>query len=169
MQCEVCGKESSKIVVARIEGALLNVCPECAKLGVIVAERAPTKSKVPSRDPGQAAMMRGLEMRKKRMTEKDIYDSSEKELVLDYADRVKSARNKFGLTRSDLAKKINEKESVLAEIERGELIPDNKLISKLEKTLNIKLMEVIERKSVSSDNDSKGEGVTLGDLININK
>ena len=45
------------------------------------------------------------------------------------------------MSQDDLAKKIFERKNVLSNIERGELLPDISTARKLEKVLNIKLLE----------------------------
>ncbi len=59
----------------------------------------------------------------------------------DYARLIKSKREQMGMTQEELAQKILERKNVLSNIERGELLPDINTAKKLEKVLNIKLIE----------------------------
>ncbi len=67
------------------------------------------------------------------------FEISLPEIVDNYGDIVRKAREKMGLTREQLAKILKEKESVIARIENYEMVPDDKLAKKLERVLKIKL------------------------------
>lgn len=139
MFCELCGKESKKLKKVIIEGASLEVCPDCAKYasGEILHDR-----KILT----QEYLKHRIDtLRRKRHSENDILEENEA-LIENYGDIVKAAREKMGLTQEELASKINEKSSVIAKIERYELRPDKALIRKLEKFLGIKLIEKLEEK-----------------------
>ncbi len=119
MRCEVCGREA-KLMRVEIEGAELLVCSKCASLGKILRDsQAPKTSNIK-------------------------YDYKLEEpfvLVENYGELIRKAREKLGLTREQLAKKLFEKESVIQRIEANELEPSNELVLKLEKTLGITLRE----------------------------
>jgi putative transcription factor len=91
------------------------------------------------------------------------------ELAEDYPKRISKARSKKGLTQEDLAKQINEKKSVISRLESGEMRPSDKLIKKLERTLDIKLKERMEFQIEESKKKLTSGGVTLGDLIKMEK
>jgi len=121
MRCEVCGRETPKLIRAEIEGAELMVCGECAKLGKVLRtqEGTPKAVYMPRRET--APLIEPFE------------------LIDDFGTEIKKARERLGLTREQLAKKIFEKESVLQRIEANELEPSDELVLKLEKALNIRL------------------------------
>jgi putative transcription factor len=106
---------------AEIEGAELMVCRECARLGKVLRtqEEAPRAAYIPRRET--TPLMEPFE------------------LIDDFGTEIKKARERLGLTREQLAKKIFEKESVLQRIEANELEPSDELVLKLEKALNIRL------------------------------
>ncbi|MBU4190217.1 MAG: TIGR00270 family protein, partial [Candidatus Thermoplasmatota archaeon] len=81
----------------------------------------------------------------------------------DYAGKIKDARTKTNLTPEDLGKRINEKKTIITKIESGNMKPDENLVKKLEKTLNIKLMEKTKTEKVETK--KTGGGLTIGDLI----
>ena len=86
----------------------------------------------------------------------------------DYSELIKKKREKLGLKQEELAKKIAEKESIIHKIESGQFEPSVELARKLEKFLNIKLIEQHEEVKVSLG--KKGEGAaTLGDVVVIRK
>ena len=62
-------------------------------------------------------------------------------MVPEYAQIVREARERLSWTQEDLASKLLEKKNVLSKVERGELQPDIKLARKLEKLLDIRLLE----------------------------
>lgn len=55
------------------------------------------------------------------------------------AQKIQKARNDLNMTRKELAQKINEKETVLAEYEKGTAIPNTQILNKIEKVLKQKL------------------------------
>ena len=89
-------------------------------------------------------------------------------MVEDYAERIVKARNNRDLTRTAVAEIINEKESFLERIEKGKARPDEALAKKLEKELEIELLEEV---SVGNFEPSKGKKgpLTLGDIIELEK
>jgi len=90
------------------------------------------------------------------------------EIVEDYAEAIRQAREKLGLSHEDLGQKISEKESVLKKIETGKITPNDLLISKLEHTLKIKLLvPVPDEKGTQNAPKSASRELTLGDLIQI--
>jgi putative transcription factor len=70
-------------------------------------------------------------------------------------------------TQKDLAMQIKEREILIKKIEKRDLIPEDELRKKLEKTLNIRLIDM-----VSEETGQKKAGSmtpTLGDLISIKR
>jgi putative transcription factor len=91
----------------------------------------------------------------------------EGEIVEDYAARIRKARMEKGLSTKDLAMQIKEREHLIKKIENGELIPEEMVRRKLEKILEIKLIDAPineEEKKVQSRLTP-----TLGDLTIIKK
>jgi len=77
-----------------------------------------------------------------RLYEKMEHDlDAEAELVEDYGQRIKKAREKAGLKQAAFAQKINEKQSLLRKIEREEVLPSEAVRRKIERSLNISLSE----------------------------
>ena len=70
-------------------------------------------------------------------------------------------------TQKDLAMEIKEREILIKKIEKGDLIPEDELRKKLEKVLEIRLID-----TMSEDSGQKKTGSvtpTLGDLISIKR
>jgi len=160
MKCEMCGNEGGKLRRITIEGSILSVCPNCERFG----QSAPGKS---SPGEGHTVVEDRLDQRSRRMRSKDVYQQISLELVVDYPKVIKEARKGMGMTPEDLGKKLNEKRSVISKLEHGELRPDNDLIQKLERALDITLKE--EVKEVHVEKRAFSTGMTLGDFIKVEK
>lgn len=167
MRCEVCGREIyGKSYRVMIEGAKLTVCGKCAKLGTIIWEE--TKPKTPM--PGKRAPMRHLTSKTKSKKPPQAAVESVLELVEDFDVKIRRARRKLGLSHKELGKKISEKVSVLKKIETGKMTPDNRLATKLEHTLKIKLLvQASEEKVPKANIKPVSRELTLGDLIQLDK
>ncbi len=151
-----------------IEGAKLTVCTECSKHGKATWEEPakPTVTPYPQGVMAQATPTRApIQIKKKIITAR--VDTSQ-EIITDYAEVIRQAREKASLSHEDLGKKINEKESVLRKIETGKMAPNDLLISKLEHTLKIKLMVPVAEEKVSLPKSPSHE-LTLGDLVDLSK
>jgi putative transcription factor len=98
---------------------------------------------------------------------RDLFDYMEGEIVEDYAARIRKARMEKGLSSKDLAMQIKEREHLIKKIENGELIPEEGVRKKLEKVLEIRLIDApvpeAEKKVQSKLTP------TLGDLTIIKK
>ena len=147
MNCEMCGESSDKLIKVRISGAILNVCPKCAKFGDPVEEKKLNKIseniiiKFPEKKINVVTYKKPFKKQapaKKPVRSENVEDY---DVVEDYAELIKNKREAMQMTQDDLAKKIFERKNVLSNIERGELLPDISTARKLEKVLNIKLLE----------------------------
>jgi putative transcription factor len=154
MQCELCGRECD-CRVATVDGVRMMLCPGCMKYGTGVksSSEALTTNKTP------------ILNRIKRPKVKDVYKDMDKELVSGWNDLIRDAREKKGLTREQLGFKIGERTVTIAKIENGDLRPSDKVVSKLEKELNIRLIEEVSSASTVSPTSHYSNRLTLGDLI----
>lgn len=160
MQCELCG---GRIVGpaknVRIEGAVMMVCGQCARYGSEVQKPA---------GPGQK---KGIPVHTVKLPAarrpRDVFDFIEGEIVEDYGERIRKARMERGWSQKDLAMQMKEKELLVKKIEKGDLIPEDDVRKKLEKTLGIRLID-----SPPEEEGRKAPGKvvpTLGDVISIKK
>ena len=162
MECEICGKPvpENNPIRAKIEGSVMVVCKECSKLGTI--QKAPPKPK----------FRKQSNPKKSNNTRNRSYsrnDEPSEELIEDYEIAIRNAREARDWSREDLGKKINERVSVITRIETGKMTPDIKLTKKLEKTLNIKLLEKVNNVDLNQFiNTSSGER-TLGNVMKIKR
>ena len=160
--CEMCGKEFSSLRRAIIEGTTMSVCGGCVKFGV---EQAGAATEV----TGRSRVTQAVEKRAVRGRTRDIYESMQEELVEDYGERVRNARNRKGMTLEQLGERLKERVSELAKVEAGTYHPTDTLVAKLERELGIKLKEKPEVPSGIGGKPVGGTGqdkaLTLGDLI----
>lgn len=153
MNCEICGREIKgkgfKIVV---EGSEVTVCGSCRQFGT---------EKKPSVASQQGA--RRVVLKKKRSSTKIEF---KEELVEDFHIIIKREREKRGWSQEQLAKKIQEKESLIKKIENAEITPEPEVVEKLEKLFNIKLREQIPEIKIEK---SKSLVPTLGDVVVVKR
>ena len=169
LRCEVCGRKiHSDPVWAVIEGAKLTVCVECSKHGKVILheEAALGTPQSPSRPSPTKSYIHIPTIRKKPPVAQVQIST---ELVNGYASKIRVAREKLALSHEDLGKKINEKASLLKHIETGKVGPNNQLATKLEHALRITLMVPIADEKVATIPKGANEGLTLGDLIEMDK
>jgi putative transcription factor len=150
MPCEMCGKEEEHYFKISLEGSVLKVCSNCSKYGKRVQRN---NSNYKNRNPNI------------KKEERDLV------LVNNFHEIIEKARQKKGIKQEDFAKEINEKDSLLHQIETGHIKPTNQLARKLEKELGIILLEEVEEKyDINLKSDVKrqtNDVLTLGDLIKI--
>ncbi|MCS7097132.1 MAG: multiprotein bridging factor aMBF1 [Candidatus Methanomethylicia archaeon] len=158
MSCEICGsplRDKGKKVV--ILGAVLSVCEKCSKHGYEICPQNRNRTL-------------------KTKTKKDLFNKLPKdfgkniedyEVVNDYAEKIRSAREKIGWTVDILAGQLNEKVSVIKKIESGKMIPSIDLAKRLEKILNIKLLEPSIKTFERSLSYVEKINVTLGDIAEV--
>ena len=169
MQCEMCGETirgTPKLV--RVEGAELQVCSRCEKFGTEVQQVRRTDIRSPARGPAPKPASTAAGASAQVWHKRDMFDFMEGEIVEDYAVRIRHARMEKGMSLKDLAMQMKEKEHLIKKIENAELIPEDDVRKKLEKVLDIRLIDA----PVSSETEKKVQSritSTLGDLTVIRK
>ncbi|MEM1541758.1 MAG: multiprotein bridging factor aMBF1 [Ignisphaera sp.] len=91
--------------------------------------------------------------------------SEQWELVEDYSEKIKKARESFGWDTRTLALKVKVSENIIKRIESGKLRPTLDLARKLEEVLNIKLLVPAVEDDLSNEKIDKY--VTLGEIVDI--
>jgi len=89
------------------------------------------------------------------------------EVVPDFAERVRSARERLGWTQRMLAQKARVSENVIRRIEAGTLTPSIDLARRLEKILGIKLLEPVVEEGEDYGSEKSEFYLTLGDVAEI--
>lgn len=160
MQCEICGAEiRGKPICITIDNSELQVCQKCAPYGKPVDKRTPVSRKV-------TPVVRTV-TRTGNRPKKDFFDILKDELLDNYDQIIRDAREARGWSQEDLAENIKEKVSLIKKIERSEIVPEEPVRKKLEHTLNIKLTERVEVSGQEVSHLKKD--TTLGDIVKIKK
>lgn len=145
MDCEMCGKRVPRLSKVRIDGAVLNVCDSCAKYGTPAES---IRTRYPSASSN--APVESIKLPQKKIVVPPSHPSSKRrrrenfdnlEVVPDYAELIREARARLSMTQDELAAQLLEKKNVIANIERGSLLPEIKTARKIERLLHIKLLE----------------------------
>ena len=148
IECEMCGKKTAKTTKIRVDGEILNVCDDCARFGkpVDAVRSFNSLSSEHSENPKPVTMPEKPRTYSAPLRSKPVYRKPKEDLEAmdidpDYAIIIKEAREKLSWTQEELAKKLQERKNVLSSIERGELMPDRRIARKMEKLLEVKLIQ----------------------------
>lgn len=160
-ECPVCGSiiwgKGEKVL---LEGAKITVCNVCAKHGQKISSKPISNKNYTS--SSKISPQRKSFNRKTQLSEKEIVD--------DYAKKIRNARTKSNLTQEQFAQKINEKPSLLRRIEAGKAKPTIKLAKKIEQTYKITLLKDSDDIEVKTNQYmKKSGGSSLGDIAFIKK
>ena len=141
--CEICGKEMKEEYEIELEGAHLTVCEDCSR--------------------GKPAQKRGT-IQHAVSHRRDFGDSEQDEVVEGYGTIIRRARESAGMSLKELGEKINEKESILSRIEWEKTTPPDSIARKLEKELDIRIIQkkpAVKRASTTT----QAREATLADFI----
>ena len=147
-QCEMCGKEAD-LYIAMIEGTELKVCKEDAKFGKVLRAAYTLKSE--------------KKEERQRIPKKELVILFDPE----FPHMMKRKRESLGLTQEELGKKLNERTSIVHQLESGHMQPSIELARKLERLLKLKIVQEYEEKHVEGQGKPKSEMLTLGDLVKL--
>lgn len=150
LSCDICGRTPIRAQIL-IEGAKLLACASCMKSGKIlhmfrdVEPGAPLRP-APRKLPENAA--------------------TEEEIVENWGEIIRKARQKRSITIEELASRISERVNYMHAIESGRIMPTLETAKKIEKELKITLVEKPEVGG-SSDMSKKGsfKEPTLEDML----
>lgn len=174
MNCDVCGQViSGKPLKVAIEGARVMACPDCAELGEPIAE---VETRLLAKRPPMGPAKHVIGQRQQppvapsRAPGAIVGDAMRTEIVEDYPILVRRAREKIGLTQEDLAKKMNEKVTVIQRVEAGRMVPDLRLARMFEHYLRIRLLTPVDSSPATAIAGAKPTAsVTLGDIVQIRR
>jgi putative transcription factor len=160
MPCELCGRDVKGCKLAIIDGAKIRVCPDCIKY----AEGVPEEAK-----PTPPPVQRFLTQRTHHPPQpRDIYKDITKDLVTDWNHKIEDARKRKGLTRQELGFRIGERTVTIQKIENGDLRPSDQTIAKLEKELQITLLEAVttdKTTTTPTTTHTPSTAYTLGNFV----
>lgn len=152
-ECELCGKPISDVVYTiEVEGVELRVCSKCAVGKKIIGKEQLDIPRAPK------PMNSTSGYRREQPAEDDI------ELVENYGEKIKEALEKEKLPLKVLAEMINEQESYLKRVVEDKTTPPQELVSKIEKTLGIKLT-ISKRAKIEKVPLPKSKASTLEDYL----
>ncbi len=161
LYCEMCG---SRIVGrpyrAVVDGVEMILCASCY-LKLMRSGRAQPVRETPKRV--------GVEPRRARRSPRprrvslELYD-----IVEDYPERIREAREAKGWSLKTLAQKLRISEAMLRKIESGKMKPSIDLARRIEKVLKIKLLVPTELEEDYETPPPEG-GLTLGDVVIVRR
>ena len=157
MECEICGRpirgKGFKILV---EGSEMTVCEDCKNYGIEKPKVSQKKSFAPRSVISKPANR-----------PRDLSIDLGEELVENFHIIIRRERERRGWSQEDLAKKIQEKVSLIKKIENAEITPEPEVIEKLERVFDIKLRERVEEVKVETKRVDMTP--TLGDVVVIRR
>lgn len=182
--CEMCGRPiEGRSYTIVVEGVEMVVCESCyrrymsrasttrmdepLRLRVAPGSRAPEPSGPRAARP---AAPRRVRQRPPARRGSGLGLVERFEVVEDYAERVRRAREKLGLTQRELAVKVRVGENVIKRIEAGTLVPPIDLARRLERVLGVKLLEPVAEEPLEELEEGRGRGgfhLTLGDVAEL--
>ena len=159
LYCEACGAPiAGRPYYALVDGVEMILCVSCylklTKSGRAKPLPRPRRQAGPA---GQAAPRRRATARR---------SPAEYEIVEDYAERIREARESRGWTPAVLAQKLRISESLLRKIEQGKMKPSIDLARRMESLLRIKLLEPVEEEE---EGEAEEFYPTLGDVVVIRR
>jgi len=147
-----------------LDNAILRVCPQCYNRLVKQGKVKTVPAVATKPKPRKPVSNKWVRTRISRRLLEESYD-----IVEDYAEKIRRARQRLGWSQAVLAQKVREKENVIKRIEAGRLKPSIELARRLEKILGITLLEPIVDEYTESYSSRNEDYFTIGDFIKIKK
>ncbi|CAJ53458.1 multiprotein bridging factor aMBF1 [Haloquadratum walsbyi] len=171
-QCEMCGSDQSSLTTVKVEGAELELCGDCKEFGTEVrtesSSSTSTKYSTSSSNSDESSTnstgsTTSSASQSGGSPRRDMFDNMD-EIAADYDNRIRQARESRSLSQEDLADSLNEKASLIRKLERSDILPSDDVREKLERRLDISLVE-----GTDTDEDEWSGGssttTTLGDVV----
>lgn len=168
----MCGTaiDSGKSKKVYVDGVELTVCLNCfTKFTLKHTKREPSinvhqhtathKSSTTKRSSTTAIKSTNKSSKEKKVADEKL------ELVEDYAEKIRRARESLGWDQRTLASRLKVSENIVKRIESGKLRPTIDLAKKLEEILGIKLLTPMVEEEVESSSVQKY--VTLGEIVSV--
>lgn len=166
MNCEICGTEiKGEPYQTKIDNSVMATCKECSKYGKVQRKPQPkVTKKVKKGNYNNNSNYNGRPKKQYSRPKEEEY-----ELVENYNKIIRKAREQQQLTQKMLGEKIYERESVIAHIEAGKMVPDDKIAKKIEKVLGIKLIEKVSSNEQEFKDMKRFGEATIGDIARIKR
>jgi len=168
LDCEVCGEPIfGRGIKVLIDGAELIVCGRCASRATVAKAPKPASFTPPTKSTPSPSRPRPQPQTRRLPPAPTVPEGVE--LVDNYGQVVRKARQAMQLSQEDLCRKIAEKVSVLHKIESGRFVPDDSLVKKLEYALKIQLLQPSSKAPPAEEKFSRPTELTLGDVAVMQK
>jgi ribosome-binding protein aMBF1 (putative translation factor) len=142
--CELCGAEGVSLQTAKVAGATLDVCPDCADHGDDT-DSSDDDDRKRKAAQNTARMQDAARGDSEHWEDGADYDDDQLPyLVADYGDRLTDARQQAGLQTDELAAAVGADESDVLAVEQGRATQagvGGSLIEALERELEIELAD----------------------------
>ena len=142
--CELCGAEGVSLQTAKVAGATLDVCPDCADHGDDT-DSSDDDDRKRKAAQNTARMQDAARGDSEHWEDGADYDDDQLPyLVADYGDRLTDARQQAGLQTDELAAAVGADESDVLAVEQGRATQagvGGSLIDALERELEIELAD----------------------------
>jgi len=168
-QCEMCGADEASLTTTKVEGAELELCSSCTDFGTEVRDESTSSGGKysTSSSTGKSSSSSGSSgsggSSGSSTRPRDMFDDMD-EIATDYDERIREARESRGLSQEELADQLNEKASLIRKLERGDTLPTDEVQRKLERALDISLVEGQSADDPDWETDDAGT-MTLGDVV----
>lgn len=154
--CDMCGSNKEPFFSGSVEGTQMKVCNNCLRYAKDARRLAPVLT--------EKKQIQIEKREERRLEQEEEVVEQIQMIVANYASLIKNAREKRDLKQEQLAKLMNEKESLLHAVESGKHKPSFRLAEKLEAALGITLFEMYEEKKQKRTVSLNGP-LTIGDMI----
>ncbi len=187
--CELCGRLiQGRSYKAVVENVLLTLCEQCyrrvqvrkrsssseilmdTRIHTPIQQRVDSRSITRTKPSTTTSKLPMTSAGKRKMNNRELRRYLENyDVVENYSEIIKKARERMGWTQAVLAEKLRVQENVVRRIESGRLKPPIELALRIEKLLKVKILEPIvdEYSGFSSHGKSSSMDLTLGDIVNI--
>ncbi len=148
--CELCGKKEN-VFNTDVEGINLRVCTNCCKYGRVKVNSSLSKS---YNNTSHRTNLTGLPHLK---------------IIDNFSQVINQKRKEMGLTLTEFAKLINQRESIVSKWQNGAIKPDLELAKCLGKKLKIQLIqddEIIDKTEAPKISRFSKNELTVEDFLN---
>jgi len=145
--CELCGNKGVNLAVVLFKGRRIYACEKCierynliriSKLSNALTSKSTSKA-IASHQTFQA--IKAFKFPHKSSHKAGLIQTDEYVLTNNFGAKIKGARESLGLTQEDLAKRLKIKVSLIKKIETEKWSPPIELAKKIERELNISIIE----------------------------
>jgi len=158
LYCEMCGAPiRGRPYRAIVDGVEMVLCASCYEKLVRSGRAQPVRER-----PARAYAPRPRQVTRRRVVSMEFLD-----LVEDYPEIIRRAREAKGWDLKTLAQKLRISETMLRRIEQGKIKPPIDLAKRIERVLKVKILEPTE---LEEEYEAPPPGkLTLGDVVIIRR